>query len=167
MKKNTWLLLILLPLLVFVNPLFAVEDSIEFTPQNGFSGASRGQGTLKLFFGQPRPFTVKSFGITQSDGTFRLDQTITFQGEPPKHRFWILSPNNNNHYSAILSDAAGSVKGVTIGSNLSLHYRVKGLFYMHQQMQLSPDGKIIDNVGVVRLLGIPVGHLHEIIMRRP
>ena len=167
MKKNTWLLLILLPLLLVLNPLFAVEDSIEFTPQNGFSGASRGQGILKLFFGQPRPFIVKSFGVTRSDGSFRLDQTITFEGEPPKNRFWILSPNNNNHYSATLSDAAGSVQGLTHGSNLSLHYRVKGLFYMHQEMTLAPDGKTIDNVGVVRLLNIPVGQLHEIIMRRP
>ena len=167
MRKNNCLLLILLPLLVFFRPLFAAEDSVEFTPQNGFSGASQGEGTLKLFFGKPRPFMVKSFGKDQSDGSFRLDQTITFQGEKPEKRFWILSPNNNNHYSATLSDAAGSVKGVTAGPYLSLDYRVKGPFFMHQQMQLSQDGKWIDNVGVVTLLGIPVGHLHEIIMRRP
>ena len=167
MKKNTWLLLILLPFLTLISPSFAAEDSVEFTPQHGFSGASQGEGTLKLFFGQPRPFVVKSFGKQQRDGTFRLDQTITFQGKKPEKRFWILSPHTNNHYTATLSDAAGAVKGVTAGPYLSLDYRVKGPFFMHQQMQLSPDGKWIDNVGVVTLLGIPVGHLHEIIMRRP
>ena len=29
-----------------------------------------------------------------------------------------------------------------------------------------PDGKTIDNVGVITLFGIPIGHLHETITRR-
>jgi hypothetical protein len=36
---------------------------------------------------------------------------------------------------------------------------------MHQELELKPDGKTINNVGTITLLGIPVGHLQEIITR--
>ena len=146
--------------------LSAAEQPLVFTPQNGFSGASEGQGSLKLLLGKPRPFHVESRGSEQSDGTFRLDQTVTFQGEAPKTRFWIMSTTTPNHYSATLSDAAGPVQGVTDGSTLSLHYRIKGPLVMHQALTLAPDGQTIDNVGVIRLLGVPVGHLRETITRK-
>jgi hypothetical protein len=37
---------------------------------------------------------------------------------------------------------------------------------MNQELELLPDGKTIDNVGTITLLGIPVGQLHETITRR-
>lgn len=162
MRKHTGRL----PFLILIGPLFAGEPPLEFTPQNGFGGGSEGRGSLTLFLGKPRQFHVKSRGREQSDGTFRLDQTITFQGGAPKDRFWILSPTSLNHYSATLSDAAGPVEGVTAGSHLSLHYRVKGPLFMHQELELSPDGRTIGNVGVITLLGIPVGRLQETITRK-
>lgn len=149
-----------------LGPLPASEKSLEFTPQNGFSGESEGVGSLRLFLGKPRPFHVTSRGNEQNDGTFRLDQTVTFEGQAPQERFWILSTTSPNHYSATLSDAAGPVQGVTAGPHLSLHYRVKGPLVMHQELQLAPDGRTIDNVGVITLLGIPVGRLHETITRK-
>ena len=145
--------------------LSAPEQPVVFTPKNGFSGESEGLGSLKIFFGKPRPFHVKSRGSEQGDGTFRLDQTVTFQGEAPQTRFWIISTTTPNHYSATLSDAAGPVQAVTTGSTLSLHYRIKGPLVMHQELKLAPDGRTIDNVGVIRLLGVPVGHLRETITR--
>ena len=166
MRKITGLLPLLLVAGAVAGPLFADEQSIDFTPQNGFSGESEGQGSLKLFLGKPRAFHVESRGSEQSDGTFRLDQTVTFQGEAPQQRFWILSTTSHNHYSATLSDAAGPVEGVTSGSHLSLHYRVKGPLVVHQELELSADGRTIDNMGVITLLGIPVGHLHETIARK-
>ena len=144
----------------------AAEGSLEFTPHNGFSGHSEGNGKLRLFFGKQRPFHVKSHGYDQADGTFRLDQTITFQGEPSQERSWILKTIRQNHYTATLSDAAGPVTGLTNGSRLLLEYRVKGPLVMHQTLELMPDGKTIDNVGKVTLLGITVGHLHETITRK-
>lgn len=171
MPHLKWLLLSVLLLGILtaaavVNPLFATEMPLEFTPQNGFSGESEGNGTLKLFFGKPRTFHVTSHGNKQSDGTFRLDQTITFQGKAPQERFWILTTTSNNIHSATLSDAAGQVKGVTAGSHLTLKYRIKGPLIMHQELELSPDGKIIDNIGVIKLLGIPIGRLQETITRK-
>ncbi len=143
------------------------EASSEFTPQNGFSGRSEGNGKLKLFLSKRRDFHVESNGYDQPDGTFRLDQTVTFQGKASQQRFWILKPDGKkNHFTGTLSDAAGRVTGQTDGSVLKLKYRVKGPLIMHQTLKLMPDGKIIDNVGKVTFLGIPVGYLHETIMRK-
>lgn len=171
MPHLKWLLLSVLLLGILtaaavVSPLFAAQQPLEFTPQNGFSGESEGNGTLKLFFGKPRTFHVTSRGNIQSDGTFRLDQTITFQGKAPQERFWILTTTSNNIHSAILSDAAGQVKGVTAGSHLTLKYRIKGPLIMHQELELSSNGMIIDNIGVIKLLGIPIGRLQETITRK-
>ena len=142
------------------------EKSLEFTPQNGFSGRSEGNGKLKLVFGKQRPFRVESHGYEQADGTFRLDQTVTFEGQPSKERTWILKTDRQNHYRGTLSDAAGRVTGFTNGSRLQLKYRLKGPLIMHQTLELMPDGKTIDNVGKITLLGITVGRLHETITRK-
>ena len=144
----------------------AKEGSREFTPQNGFSGHSEGNGKLRLFFGKKRLFHVVSHGYDQADGTFRLDQTVTFEGQPSQERFWILKTASQDHYTGTLSDASGRVTGQTDGSLLKLKYRLKGPLVMHQTLKLSPDGKIIDNVGRITLLGITVGHLHETITRK-
>ncbi|MEO6104045.1 MAG: DUF3833 family protein, partial [Pseudoxanthomonas sp.] len=145
MSKFRWLLSALL-VATTVGPLFAADKPIEFTPENGFGGESKGQGSLRLFFGKPRSFHVTSRGSRQSDGTFRLDQTVTFEGKAPKERFWIITATPDNYYTATLSDAAGAVKGVTSGSHLSLEYRVNGPLVMHQELEISPDGRTIDNV---------------------
>ncbi len=143
----------------------AEKGSLEFTPHNGFNGYSEGNGKLKLFFGKQRLFHVESHGYDQADGTFRLDQTVTFEGQPSKERTWILKTTRQNHYTGTLSDAAGTVTGQTNGSILKLKYRLKGPLIMHQTLKLMPDGKTIDNVGKITFLGIPVGHLHETITR--
>ena len=103
MSKNPWLLPALLAALAGWGPSLARAQPMEFTPQNGFDGESEGQGSLRMFLGTPRPFRVTSRGSMQSDGTFRLDQTINFQGDAPHERFWILDATGPNHYSATLS----------------------------------------------------------------
>lgn len=145
--------------------LFAAELN-AFTPQNGFGGVSEGKGSLQLFLGKPRPFHVQSRGSEQRDGTFRLEQSVTFEGKPSKDRVWIITTISPNHFSATLSDAAGPVTGSTSGTHLSLQYRVKGPFVMHQELELMQDGRTINNIGTLTLLGIPVGHMHETITRK-
>lgn len=137
-----------------------------FTPQAGFDGSSEGNGTLRLLVGKQRPFHVVSHGYQTSDGEFRLDQTITFQGEAPNDRSWLLTTISGNHYRGTLSGVAGTVTGYTDGDRLVLRYRVKGPLVMHQILKLSSDGKTIDNAGTITLLGIPVGHLRETIDRK-
>ena len=120
MMKITGLLSFVLAALIVGCPSIAAENQLEFTPQNGFGGASEGNGSLKLFLGKPRPFHVESRGSEQSDRTFRLGQRVTFQGEPPRDRVWVISTVSPNHYLARLSDAAGPVTGSTTGPRLSL-----------------------------------------------
>lgn len=162
MKMAVVLLLWLLALPALAMP----PATVTFTPQAGFGGASEGTGTFKLLFGKPRPYHVQSLGYALADGTFRLDQTVLFQGKPPTHRHWILTTKKPGEYTGTLSDAAGRVTGHTTGQRLSLRYRLKGPLFMHQTLEIMPDGSI-DNVGKVTLLGIPVGYLKETIVRRP
>lgn len=165
MKISALLALVLCISVVSVSAR-ADERSLEFTPHNGFYGHSEGNGMLRLFLGRQRPFHVESHGYDQTDGTFRIDQTVTFQGEPSQQRSWLLKTIRQNHYTATLSDAAGPVTGFTNGSRLLLEYRAKGPLIMHQTLVFMPDGKTIDNVGKITLLGITVGRLHETITRR-
>ena len=160
MKMATLMLMWLLALPALAAP------PVTFTPQTGFGGTSEGHGTLKLLFGKPRPYHVRSEGRALANGTFRLDQTVLFAGEPARQRHWLLSVVQPREYTGTLSDAAGTVSGHTDGSRLTLRYRLKGPLVMHQTLQMLPDGSI-DNVGRITLLGIPVGHLQETIVREP
>lgn len=143
----------------------AKEAKGEFTPQQLFAGKSEGNGSLKILFGKPKSFHVESRGELQPDGKFRLDQTITLKGEEPKNRHWIIATVAAGEYAGTLSDAAGDVTGRTEGNRLTLRYRVKGPMVMTQTLELMADGKIIDNTGRITLLGIPIGCLHETIIR--
>ena len=143
----------------------AVAAPREITPQQLFAGHSEGNGSLKLLFSKEKHFHVDSHGAMQSDGRFRLDQTIVFEGEPSQDRHWILETTAPGIYAGILSDAPGRVKGKMEGNRLTLCYRIKGPMFMHQTLTLLPDGRTIDNVDKITLLGIPIGRLHETIIR--
>ena len=116
--KTTALLSCLLTASIVCCGSFAAEPQLDFTPKHGFSGSSTGKGTLKMLLGKPLQFQVQSQGTEQRDGTFRLEQRLTFQGEPPHERVWILTTVAPNRYSGRLSDAAGPVTGSTSGTHL-------------------------------------------------
>jgi Protein of unknown function (DUF3833) len=143
----------------------AHAQQLLFTPENGLSGSSEGDGSLRLFFGHHRTFHVRSHGQSESDGSFILKQTVAFEGQETQARSWTIRQVTPLHYTGTLSDAVGTVRGHTSGQRLSIKYRVKGLFVMHQILELMPDGQIIDNRGRITLLGIPVGFMHEKIRR--
>lgn len=143
----------------------AGDHPADFTPANGFAGESEGHGSLKLLFRKPRAFHVRSVGSAREDGGFELRQTVVFAGKAPTTRTWMITTVRPNYYRATLSNAPGPVTGYTVGPRLFLRYRVKGPLVMHQALTLLADGKTIDNVGTVTLLGLRVGHLHETITR--
>lgn len=164
MKIPSVLLTVSLALLAL--PVFAAPPAdVTFTPQVGFGGISEGTGTLKLLFGAKRPYRVENYGHRLADGTFRLDQTVVFEGKAPKRRHWILSTVQPARYTGTLSDAAGPVTGHTEGRRLLLKYRLAGPLVMHQSLEIMPDGTI-DNVGKITVLGIPIGHLQETIVSK-
>ncbi|MEO7051840.1 MAG: DUF3833 family protein [Rhodanobacter sp.] len=162
--KTAIVLLMALTVLLAVSAVAVQAAGFQFTPQAGFGGASEGNGTLQLFFGAQRPYHVESYGKPLADGMFRLDQTVLFRGKPPARRHWILTTVRPGTYIGTLSDASGRVTGHAEGSRLLLRYRLAGPLVMHQTLEFMPDGTI-DNVGRITLLGIPVGHLRETIMK--
>lgn len=164
--KDVRLLVLAVALVSFTAGTVPAVEPVEFTPQAGFGGQSRGDGSLKFLFGRDRPFHVDSLGTQQPDGTFRLEQTVTFEGEPPQQRVWLLVTTAPGAYAGTLSDAAGPVGGATSGRELSLRYRAAGPVVMHQELRLRPDGRTIDNVGTLTFLGLPIGHLRETIVRQ-
>lgn len=157
-------LLMILPLAAAMAGSSAIAQ--EFTPSNGFIGRSEGNGTLRFLLGRPRPFHVESNGFFRPDGTMQLDQTIAAQGRKPHDRTFVISDLGSNRYSGTLTDAAGPVTLQTDGNVLFLRYRAKGPLVVHQTLVLGPDGRTIDNVGRITLLGIPVGRLQETILRK-
>ncbi len=138
----------------------------DFTFENGFGGYTEGDGSLKILLGKRRSFHVESRGYALTDSTFRLDQTITFEGKEPEMRYWILKTDGSDRYEGTLSDASGRVVARTEGARLTLRYRITGPLFMHQTLELMPDGRTIDNVGRIKLLGITIGRLHETITRK-
>ena len=162
MKKLLFILVTLLSVVGF--PAHAQSDARVFTPTNGFSGLSEGDGVLRLFF-KHTSFHVESHGFARADGLFQLDQIEYFAGEAPTTRTWLIRPAGELRYTGTLSGAS-DVSGETTGSKLTLRYRIKGPVVMHQALTLALDGKSIDNVGRITLFGIPIGSLHEVIRRK-
>ncbi|MEO8276571.1 MAG: DUF3833 family protein [Thermoanaerobaculia bacterium] len=146
--------------------LHGAEGPPELSPREGFLGHSEGDGSLTMLLGKKQSFHVESYGYDQADGTFRLDQTVTFAGKKPQTRFWLIDAGAPHRYQASVSDAEGRVAGSSEGSRLRLRYRVKGPIVMTQRLELRPDGRTIDNVGTITLFGVPIGRLHETIVRQ-
>ena len=59
-------------------------------PTRFFAGHTHGEGTLDLRVGTDRTLTVEGMGRTEADGTFRLDQTITYGDGAVETRVWRL-----------------------------------------------------------------------------
>ena len=139
---------------------------LTFNPVKAFAGRSHGDGTLSVILQPPQPYHVESRGFTQTDGTFRLEQTVTFTGKPPQKRVWLLKKVSPTDYAGTLSDAAGPVEGHITGPQFNLIYPLPGNLTMHQTLTLKPGGKVIDNLGRITFWGLEVGYLHETIERR-
>lgn len=71
---------------VHVLPPPAFEGSApEMRPENFFAGATSSGGVLENSAGSPtKHFYVKGSGLTLPDGSFRLDQTVTFDHDTPE-----------------------------------------------------------------------------------
>lgn len=154
----------LLVTLVMSLAVHAQSGRRAFVPEEVFAGRSEGKGEIRLGLGKSRPFTVESHGTLQEDGRLRLEQTLRFEGKPVRSRTWLMQQTRPGHYSATLTDAAGSVVGRTEGSRLTLRYPLTrwGLV-MHQTLDLAEDGRTVANYGSIRFLGIPMGQLRETI----
>jgi Protein of unknown function (DUF3833) len=144
----------------------SVTPQPSFDPTHFFAGRTHGEGTLNVRIGSPRTLQVEGTGRTEADGSFRLDQTITFGDGSVETRAWHLRRLNAGHYTATLSDAKGNVSAETSGTLFHLRYLLRQpAVYMEQWLYLQPDGRSVTNLAQVTVLGVPWARLAETITR--
>lgn len=138
-------------------------------PEVFFAGTTSSSGVMETPFGAPvRRLQVSGIGQLLADGTFRLDQRVTFDNDAPKLRTWVMRRVDDHHYSATLTDASGMVEAEAYGDLFHLRYAMKSPFggVMEQWMYLQPDGRTVMNVATVRVFGVVVANLSERITRQ-
>lgn len=135
-------------------------------PMAFFAGRTKGDGTLGVRFGATKTLRVEGAGHMQADGTFRLDQQVTYGDNTVETRFWILRRVDASRYTATLSDAKGDVSAEVVGNPFHLRYLVRQpAVYVEQWLYLQPDGRSVDNRMQVTVLGVPWARLSETITR--
>ncbi len=137
-------------------------------PEVFFAGRTHSWGVLQARSGAPsHALAVHGLGQTEPDGTFRLDQVVTFDDGRVVKRTWTLRKLPGNRYRADLTDAQGEVRGEVHGRLLHLRYALKGKpgVTMEQRLYLQPDGRTVLNESIVRAFGVTVLRLSELITR--
>ena len=133
-------------------------------------GRMHSSGSLKVAARQSRNLHVDSIGRPETDGALRLDQSIHWAGGATEHRFWWMKPVGGGRYDVTLSDARGPVFFELHGARAHLRYRDRRAAFaltVEQWMDLQPGGRRLNNVGAVRLFGLPVARLDEVIEHEP
>lgn len=137
-----------------------------FDPAVFFQGRTHGKGALAVRFGEPRTLSVEGEGKAQADGSFRLDQTVTWGDSTVEKRSWLLRKVDSTHYSATLSDAEGDVGAEVQGNLFHLRYLVRQpAVYIEQWLYLKAGGREVENRMQVTVLGMPWARMAETITR--
>ena len=154
------------------HPRLTASDAPVFWPEVFFDGPSHGTGTLRIRGRGSRPVHVVSQGQRQPDGRFRLEQTITIGDDAPHTRTWTMQRDADGHVAATLTDARGPVHVTVRGAELRIRYRMGAVTTMSQRLVLRPGGQsalsqrpTVVNLATVRMLGVPVARLEEVIRR--
>jgi hypothetical protein len=131
-----------------------------------FSGHTHGDGTLDIRFGKGRHVSVEGNGYTNADGSFQLDQVITYDDSTRETRRWVLRRSTASTWTASLSDAQGEVTAESDGNLFHLRYNIRSpKVDMEQWLYLQPDGRSLLNLAQITVLGVPYARLSETITR--
>ena len=143
-----------------------VSDKPEMRPEVFFAGRTRGSGELEVRGRSARAFRVEGTGRSEADGSFRLDQTVTYADGALEKRTWTLRAVDAHTYTGVLSDASGEVTAEAEGNVFHLRYLVrKPAVYMEQSLYLQPDGRSVINFATITVAGVPWARLAEQIVR--
>ena len=137
----------------------------RFDPLAFFTGASRGEGTLKVMTKPSVTIRVESEGRPDGKGGIILDQTIREGTKPARQRRWVLRPTSPTTMTGSITDNPGPVRGRMDGNRLLLNYTMKGGMKAEQVLTLQPGGRSLINRMTVRKFGIPVAHVREVITK--
>ncbi len=131
-----------------------------------FAGRTQSKGTLELITGRRRSLQVEGHGHTEADGSFRLDQVVTFEDGAVEKRTWRLGKRDQGTYTGTLTDADGPVSAEVTGNRFHSRYLLrKPAVYMEQYLYLQPDGRTALNLATITVIGIPWARLTEEITR--
>lgn len=147
-----------------LQPSSFADSTPEMRPEVFFAGTTRSSGVLENRSGAPtRRLEVVGSGMAQPDGSFRLEQSVTFDQDAPGMRTWVMRGVDEHHYVATLTDASGAVEAEAYGNVFHLRYAMKSPIggAMEQWMYLQPDGRTVMNEATVRVFGVVVAHLSE------
>lgn len=145
----------------FPPPPEALESPV-LRPEVFFAGRTQGIGRLERVIGRSQALRVEGHGRTEPDGSFRLDQAVRFDDGTVAQRTWRMRRTGPNAYAATLSDAAGPVSLEVAGNRVQIRYLLRHpAVYMHQRLDLRPDGRSVLNRATVSVLGIPLARLTE------
>lgn len=148
------------------SPLAPQAETPVFRPEVFFAGPSHGDPVLTIRMKAPQQLRVRSTGTPQADGTFRLDQTITYPDGHAAERTWIMQALGDGRYSSTLTpDASGPVTAYAEGNRFHIRYPMSRTTTMEQTLALHPDGQAADNVATVRMMGVVVARIRETITR--
>ncbi len=119
-----------------------------------------------MITGRRRLLHVEGHGYTEADGSFRLDQVVTFEDGAVEKRTWRLAKRGPGTYTGTLTDADGPVSAEVTGNRFHLRYLLrKPAVYMEQYLYLQPDGRTALNLATITVIGMPLARLTEEITR--
>ena len=143
-----------------------LADGPDFRPETFFAGRPTGDVRLTIRMRAPQRLRVESVGAAQADGAFRLDQTITYPDGHSDRRTWTMRALGDGRYASTLTpDARGAVRVEAAGRALRIRYRMGRMTTMDQTLSLHAGGQTASNVATVRMMGVPVARLTEVITR--
>ena len=146
------------------HPAAAENPTLRF--EVFFAGHTQGKGTLELLTGRRLSLQVEGHGNIEADGSFRLDQVVTFEDGVVERRTWRLVKRDQRSYTGTLSNADGAVSAEATGNRFHLRYLVRQpAVYMEQYLYLQPDGRTILNQATITVIGQPWARLTEEITR--
>ncbi len=143
------------------------EPAPTLAPELFFAGSTHGRGVLERRDGSvARRFEVESRGQATAEGVV-IDQRIRFDDGERRERRWCLIKTGPDRYRGTLTEASGRVRARRRDGALRLSYRLATVPFgrMRQSLRLEADGARVINEGNVRVLGIVVRRMHEIIER--
>ena len=136
-----------------------------FDPLIFFTGASRGEGTLKVLTKPSVPISVESQGRPDGKGGITIDQTIQEGSKPIRTRRWVLRQTSPTTMTGTITDNPGPVSGRLDGNRLLLNYTMKGGLKAEQVLTIQPGGRSLTNRMTVRKFGLAVARVEEVITK--
>ena len=150
--------LLLVALLGFATGTAADPARLDMT--GFFSGKSHADNVIKIALHSPHKLIVDSVGGRNKEGEFVLIDTVREEGKPDRIRTWVMHLAGPDHFTGVLSDAAGPVDVLVHGDSATISYVMKdGHLKIVQEIQLQADGKSLSNHVIAKKFGLSFAHV--------